>query len=66
MPLSSGKDVFRDKAKFEIDSPVATETNLVIKAVEQTDEGIYRCKTTANGTELIIGELRLIIESKMY
>ena len=64
--LSFGKNVFRDKAKFEIESPVATETNLVIMAVEQTDEGIYRCKTTANGEDIIIGERRLKVESKIY
>ena len=41
--LSFGKNVCRDKAKFEIESPVATETNLAIKAVEQTEQGIHRC-----------------------
>ena len=64
--LSYGKTVFRDKAKFEIESPAPKETNLAIKDVEQTDEGVYRCKTTVNLEEIVIGERLLKVEGKDF
>ena len=63
--LSYGKTVIRDKAKFEIESPAPKETNLAIKDVEQTEEGVYRCKTTVNGREIVIGERLLKVEGNI-
>lgn len=60
--ISYGNIVSWYKSKFEIDKTVATETNLIIKTVEQSDEAIYRCKKTQS--KVIIGERQLKVESK--
>ena len=41
-----------------------TETNLVIKRVEQSDDNTYRCETITNGHNLVIGRRRLQVETK--
>lgn len=60
--ISYGKTVYRYKSKLEIEKPVATETNLVIKTVEQSDAAIYSCKNVTD----TIGKRQLIVESKWF
>lgn len=62
--ISYGNNVYRDKAKFNIEKPVSSEWNLVIKNVEPTDEAIYTCKVIENGQDRTLELLRLKVETK--